>query len=150
MAQLPLGLSVHDSVEAPRQERLRLAPGLLRVLLFAAAAAAASLAWVVTRGDAVNPDAELTRVLQFMTLAKVMIGAGVLWLVSIRFRYSIAPNMALGYIAGGAIMAAGPGAMWTTAHIILGSLLFYAGLAVIAVFGTIDGGFRFLPGGRRA
>jgi hypothetical protein len=46
-------------------------------------------------------------------------------------------------------MAAGPGAMWTTAHIILGSLLFYAGLAAMAVLGTIDGGARFRPGSRR-
>lgn len=143
MAELPIGLSAGDSGMLPRAARMRLAPASLRALLIAGVAASASVAWFVTRGDAVSPDAELTRVLQFMTLAKGMLGAGALWLVSVRFHYPIAPRLAFGYIAAGAIMAAGPGAMWTTAHIILGSLLFYAGLAAMAALGSIDGGARF-------
>jgi hypothetical protein len=129
---------------------MRLAPATLRILLIGAAAVSALLAWFVTRGDAAIPDAELIRVLQFMTLAKGVIGFGALWLVSMRFRYTIAPNLAFGYICGGAVMAAGPGAMWTTAHIILGSLLFYAGLAMLVVLGSIDGGARFSLLRRRA
>ena len=143
MAELPIGLAGSDSVVAPHGGRMSLAPSTLRMLLAGGAAVSVLLAWFVTRGGAPTPDAELARVLQFMTLAKGLIGAGALWLVSIRFRYPIAPHLAFGYIAGGAVMAAGPGAMWTTAHIILGSLLFYAGLAAMAVLGSIDGGARF-------
>jgi hypothetical protein len=143
MAELPIGLAVSDHLAAPRRGGMRLAPATLRMLLAGGAVASALLAWFVTRGDMGTPDAELARVLQFMTLAKGLIGAGALWLVSIRFRYAIAPHLAYGYISAGAVMAAGPGAMWTTAHIILGSLLFYAGLAGMAVLGSIDGGARW-------
>jgi hypothetical protein len=140
MAGLPIGFAGSNGAAAVRGGGRRLAPATLRMLLAGAAMAAALLAWFMTRGDAAIQDAELIRVLQFMTLDKIMIGFGALWLVSIRFRYAIAPHLAFAYIAAGAVMAAGPGAMWTTAHIILGSLLFYAGLAALAVLGSIDGG----------
>ena len=129
-----------------RNRRLFLTPASLRVVLIAAAAAATGLAWFVTRDDLpANPDAELIRVLQFMTLAKGLIGAGALWMLSIRFRYPIAPRHAFAYIAGAAIMASGPGAMWTTAHIILGSVLFYAGLGVIVMLALTDGSAKWKP-----
>jgi hypothetical protein len=150
MAELPIDLSAFNTAVAPYEARTPLAPASLRMLLIGGVAASAWLAWFITRGDVPNPDAELTRVLQFMTLAKGLIGAGALWLLSMRFRYPIATCLAFGYIAGGAIMAAGPGAMWTTAHIILGSLLFYAGLATMAVLGSIDRSVCFGTGGRRA
>jgi len=150
MAELPVGLSGSNSALGLPGARMRLAPATLRLLLIAAAAVSASLAWFVTRGDATTPDAELTRVLQVMTLAKGLIGIGALWLVSLRFRYPISQHLAFGYISAGAVMAAGPGAMWTTAHIILGSLSFYAGLAAMVVFGSIDGGARSRLAGRRS
>jgi hypothetical protein len=105
------------------------------------------LAWFATRNEiGANTDAELTRVLQFMTLTKGLIGAGALWMVSLRFRHPIALRRAFGYIAGAAIMASGPGAMWSTAHIILGSLLFYGGVAVLVALGWIDGRGAWRPG----
>nr|WP_294501299.1 hypothetical protein [uncultured Rhodopila sp.] len=138
MGQQPIGLLTRD-LPKPYGIGVRLTPAWLRSMLIAAVAASALLAWFVTRGDPANPDAELVRVLQFMTVAKGLIGFGVLWLVSIRFRYLVAPRLAFGYIAGSAIMASGPGAMWTTAHIVLGSLLFYAGIGVLLTLGWADG-----------
>ena len=140
MAQVSVGLAAPNDAAAPRTSRLQLAPASLRLLLLAAAAASAGLAWFITRNEiGVNTDVELTRVLQFMTLTKGLLGAGALWLVSLRFRYPIAPRPAFGYIAGAAIMASGPGAMWSTAHIILGSLLFYGGVAMLVALGWIEG-----------
>ncbi len=118
-------------------------------MLFSAVAASALLAWLVTRGDPAIPDAELVRVLQFLTLTKGIIGAGALWMVSIRLRYEITLQRALGYIAGSAVMASGPGAMWTTAHIIAGSLLFYAGIGALLTLGWLDGGSKWRLGRRR-
>jgi len=141
MSRVSLGLSAPREAALPQPRRLRIAPASLRIGLVATAVASAALAWFVTRHQAMaNPDVELMHVLQFMTLAKVLIGAVALWLVSVRFGYPIAPRLGFGYIAGAAIMASGPGAMWTTAHIILGSLLFYAGLGALVLIGWTDGG----------
>lgn len=140
MSQISIGVSASNELAASPQRRASVAPASLRFGLIAAAVASAALAWFVTRHHATNPDAELTHVLQFMTLAKGMIGAVALWLVSIRFGYPITPRLASGYIVGAAIMASGPGAMWTTAHIILGSILFYAGLGALLLIGWTDGG----------
>jgi hypothetical protein len=140
MAQVSVDIAGPDDAVGRVASRFRLSPAILRLLLIAAATASSALAWLVTRNDlGMDPDVELMRVLQFMTAAKALIGAGALWMVSIRFRYPIALGRAFGYIAGAAIMASGPGAMWSTAHIILGSLLFYGGLSVLAAIGWIDG-----------
>jgi hypothetical protein len=126
----------------------------LRALLVVAAIASTLLAAVIAgfRTPA-GAEAELVRVLQFLTLVKALLGAGALWLVGLRFGFPITPGRAIGYIAGAAIMASGPGAMWSTAHVILGSALFYAGVGVMLVIAWRDGGARWRfgsarPGGR--
>jgi hypothetical protein len=150
MAEVSIGVSAPGSAADTRGKRFLLTPGSLRLVLVAAVAASAWLAWFATRNDLpARPDLELIRVLQFMTAAKGLIGAAALWMVSIRFRYPITMRVAAGYVAGAAIMASGPGAMWTTAHVIAGSLLFYTGLGALLLLGWVDGGakWRF---GRRA
>ncbi len=151
MTGVSIGVSAPGAAEEYRETRSPLKPASLRLVLIAAAAASAGLAWFVTgHGSPPGADAELTRVLQFMTLAKGLIGAGALWMVSIRFRYPITLRQAAGYIAGAAIMASGPGAMWTTAHIIIGSLLFYAGLGSLLALGWLEGSTNWRFRGRGA
>jgi hypothetical protein len=70
MDQVSVSALAPDVTIPARNRRLFLTPASLRVVLIAAAAAATGLAWFVTRDDLpANPDAELIRVLQFMTLA---------------------------------------------------------------------------------
>ncbi len=94
-------------------------------------------------------DAELTWLLHFMTALKCLLGAGALWLVCLRFRFAISWPLASAYIAGGMVMAAGPGVMWNIAHIGLGALLFYGGLASLFIVARIDEGARWGFGKRQ-
>jgi hypothetical protein len=64
----------------------------------------------------------------------------VVWLIDWRFRFPIKPRLAAGYIAGAAVMAAGPGVIWDMAHIGLGALLVHGAGAVLLVLFCRDPG----------
>ena len=155
MALMSISFSDRDALTARPQSRRHLPPLSLRVLLFIAAIATTGLAYWFTRNQAAshsvaNAGADLTRVLRFMVLLKGMLAIGMLGLVSLRFRFAIAPGLAFAYTAGSAVMAAGPGVMWNMADIGLGALLFYAGLAALFVLARIDEGARWRFGRHHA
>jgi hypothetical protein len=124
---------------------LRLSRAWLRTLLIGGAALGAAAGFLAT-GEAASLRAvhaagpELTRLLRLMALVKVMLGVGALFAVHVRFRFPVAGRLALGYIAAGTVMAAGPGLIWGMAHVALGALLLHGGLASMLALGWVDGG----------
>ena len=124
-------------VRTPRPSlRLALAAALL---LGAAAGYLATPAPLAAQAVA-EAGAELTRLLRLMTLLKVMMLAGALWLVDWRLRFPIRAPLALGYVGGVAAMAAGPGLIWSMAHVALGAALLHGGFALLLVLFWRDPG----------
>jgi hypothetical protein len=133
---------------AEHRARLSPSPATLRTALIGAAILCAALGYALTLGAAAEQAArtagpELTRLLRMMAVLKCLLGAGALFLVSLRFRFPIARPLAAAYIAAGAVMAAGPGVIWNMAHIWLGTALLHGGLAALFCLGWADGGTRW-------
>jgi hypothetical protein len=142
------GSSAVATTAAPAQVRrgaTRLGPRWLRTLLIVAAALGAVAGLLVT-GEAATLRAvqaagpELTRLLRLMALVKILLGAGALFAIAVRFRFPIARPLALGYVTAGGVMAAGPGLIWGMAHVGLGALLLHGGLAALLALAWADGG----------
>ena len=111
--------------------RLVLAAAVLAggVVGFAATQEASAAAAIADAG------AELTRLLRAMAGLKVLLAAGVVWLIDWRLRYPISPRLAAGYVIGAAVMATGPGLIWNMAHVALGAVLLHgAGAALLVLF----------------
>ena len=144
--RLSVGLTVGTGQIAARPVALTAARW--RMLLLALAAASAVIGFGVTAGAealraVTDAGPELVRLLRLMTVLKSVLGLGALALVSLRFRFPVEPRTAFGYLAGGALMAAGPGVMWNMAHIGWGALLFHSGLAVLFILAWMDGGTKW-------
>lgn len=128
------------SDSAPLASRYRLA-------LIAAVVLAAALGYGATP-DAASAQAvlaagpELTRLLRLMAVIKLALAAAALGLVGWRLRFPVSPGMAWAYVAGCASMAAGPGLIWTMAHVVPGAVLLHGGLAVVLMLGWVDDGLR--------
>ena len=117
----------------------------MRVVLAAAVLAGGVIGFAATQeataADAVaNAGAELTRLLRAMAALKVLLAAGVVWLIDWRLRYPINPRLAAAYVIGAAVMATGPGLIWDMAHVALGALLLHGAGAMLLVLFCRDPG----------
>jgi hypothetical protein len=95
-------------------------------------------------GESAGFETHLILLIRFMALIKLGVAIGAALLVWWRLGRSPSPCMAAGYTAGTMLMAGGPALMWHMNHIILGSVLFYAGLVLIVIFARGDGARRLL------
>jgi hypothetical protein len=110
----------------------------LRLALLAAATIGAAIGLAATL-DPGSPQAvadagaELTRLLRAMAAIKLVLAAGVVWLIDWRLRFPVSPHRAAAYIAATAIMATGPGLIWAMSHIVLGAALLHGASATLLV-----------------
>jgi len=133
--------AVHKAALARIERR----PLSLRLALLAAVMVGAAMGFAVTSAPAASQavsdaGAELTRLLRAMALIKVVLAAGVVWLIAWRLRFPVNPLLAAGYIAGAAVMAIGPGLIWDMAHVALGALLLHGAGALLLVLFWRDPG----------
>ena len=95
-------------------------------------------------------DVDLARLLRFMALIKAalaVLAGGLVWW---RLRLAASPRLATAYIGALALMAAGPGLIWSMTHMIAGAILFHAGLLAFLALGWTDGAGplpKLLPAG---
>lgn len=96
---------------------------------------------------------ELTRLLRAMAGLKMLLAAGAMAGVYWRLGSTVNAGRMVGYAAAGAAMAAGPGLIWTMAHVGAGALLLHGGLfgAVILLWRDPAAGAMLAEtiGGRR-
>ena len=83
-------------------------------------------------------DADLARLLRFMALIKAALAVLAVGLVYWRLRHPASPRLATAYVGALALMAAGPGLIWSMTHIIAGAVLFHAGLLGFLALGWTD------------
>jgi hypothetical protein len=136
-----MGQTTH-SLALPRIEARRTS---LRLALVAAVTLGAVAGFAATSAPAAfqavgDAGAELTRLLRAMAVIKVVLAAGVVWLIDWRLRFPINPRLAAGYIAGAAVMATGPGLIWDMAHVALGAMLLHGAGAVLLLLFWRDPG----------
>ncbi|MDQ2802819.1 MAG: hypothetical protein M3Y41_09090, partial [Pseudomonadota bacterium] len=76
----------------------------------------------------------------FMAVFKAALAAGAVWLVWWRSGYPVTLRLAMSYITACFLMAAGPGLVWSMAHVALGAVLVHAGLALLLAACWFDRG----------
>ena len=123
-------------------------PALIAAVLLAAVAAFA-LGHEPAAHNAAPADADLARLLRFMAVIKAGMAVMASWLVDWRLRFAAPPRLATAYIAALALMVAGPGLIWSMTHIIVGAVLFHAGLLLLLALGWADGTGPVPAPGRR-
>ena len=74
-----------------------------------------------------------------MAIVKAALAAGAVALVWWRSAYPASRRAMLAYVAACLLMAAAPGLIWSMAHVILGAVLFHAGLALLLLVCWTDG-----------
>jgi hypothetical protein len=133
--------AVHHTALAGRKAwRIPLRPVLAVAVLAGAVAGFAATGGPAASQAVADAGAELTRLLRAMAVIKVVLAAGVVWLVDWRLRFPIHPGLAAGYVAGVAVMAAGPALIWDMAHVALGAILLHGAGAVLLVLFWRDPG----------
>ena len=83
---------------------------------------------------------ELVRLLRGMALLKLALVAGAAWFAGWRLRFPARPPLAAAYVASLGVMAAGPGLIWSMAHVVLGAALLHISLAILLVLFWRDPG----------
>lgn len=111
---------------------LAMAVVLAAVTAFAVGQDAASAQAVQAAGP------ELTRVLRFMAAVKAILALAASWLAWWRLGYPATPRLAVACIAACALMAAGPGLIWSMEHAALGAVMVHAGLLLMLILGWAD------------
>ena len=115
------------------------------VLLYAGVAVAGTAGFVAgraTAGDASGMEWQLAVLLRFMAAVKGLMVLGALGLTQWRVRAPASGALALAYGAALALMAAGPGLIWSLSHIAVGAAAFHAGLLLYLVLAWRDGAVR--------
>lgn len=116
-----------------------------RTVLVAAVAGAVLAGFAVAGWGADAPrmaDGELTHLLRMMAVLKLVLALGAAFLVDWRLRQPVGPRAVAAYVAGAGMMAAGPGLIWGLAHLVLGAVLFHAGVAMLLVLACKDENLR--------
>jgi len=123
------------SEAARREARISAAP------LVWGTAAAAGLAGLVVGLLAKPPymDAELVPLLRFMALIKAGMALGAAALTQWRLRREAGVWVAGALVGSTALMMGAPGLIWALTHVVLGAVLFHAGLVVFLVAAARDG-----------
>jgi hypothetical protein len=98
---------------------------------------------VLSRPDA--SDAALITLLRFMALLKATMAFGALALSCWRLGQSASPRIILSYAVATALMACGPGLIWSMGTVVYGALLFHAGLFPFVILALRDDATWPLP-----
>jgi hypothetical protein len=144
----PEAASASQSVRQPPAEKARVSPALL---VWGIAGAAGFLGLLLgLQSPPPRMDAELVPLLRFMAVLKVGMAAGAAALVQWRLQGDAGPGLRWSLLGATALMMAAPGLIWQLNHIVLGALLFHAGLVVFLVAAARDGfGIRVKKLGER-
>ncbi len=116
---------------AQRPSQAALSPRLARLCLLLVIAAAFAAGFLLTAAPApiTAADADLARLLRAMTGLKALMAAAVSAAVLWRLASPVSPGWLLAYAAALAAAWAGPGLIWTMAHVGAGALLLHGGMA---------------------
>ena len=134
-----------QTIHIPVLARTKAGWPVMRLALLAAVMVGALAGFAATRQPAMtqavaDAGADLTRLLRAMALIKIVLAAAVVFLIDWRLRFPINLYRATAYIAGAAVMAAGPGMIWGMAHIVLGALLLHGAGATLLLLFCLDPG----------
>ena len=111
-----------------------MARGLFVLLIVAAAAlGVVSTDAVTAQAAAAEAGEDLTRLLRLMMLIKAALVAVAVSAAFWRLGWPVSPVRFGTYALAGTAMVAGPGLIWSMAHVGLGALLMHAGLAATVV-----------------
>lgn len=102
---------------------------------------AALVVGFAVRAGPAPADAELARLLQFMAVVKGAMSVGLGAVIAWRFAHPVSKGFALAYLIAGVMLFASPGIIWQQ-HVVLGAVLFHAGLVLVFVAGWRDGAAR--------
>lgn len=108
------------------------------------AVALAAVAGIVAGQDAASAHAvqvagpDLTRLLRLMAAVKAAMALGATWLAWWRLGYPASLRVAAACIVACALMAAGPGLIWSMTHVALGAVLVHAGLLLMLILSWAD------------
>ncbi len=121
-------------------DRLQTARGVVwrRRLLLTLVVVGLAGGWLATpaalvAGAAADAGPQLTTLLRGMAAMKALAAAGLVAAVIWRLSVPISRGRYLGYVAGCAGMAVGPGLIWNLVHLRFGALLLHAGLLVTVI-----------------
>ncbi len=106
---------------------------LVGITLAAAAAGALATSAPAATHAITDAGADLTRLLRAMAAMKTLAAAALCWTVLWRLALPASASRLAAYALACAAMAAGPGLIWSMAHVKLGALFLHAGLLVTVV-----------------
>ena len=117
-----------------------LAPGLARGLMLTILIGAAATGLWATSAEAARraaalAGADLTHLLRFMAVLKGAMAFGAAAALLWRLKAAVPPIRFAAYAGAASCMVAGPGLMWSMAHVGLGALLLHGGL--VATLGLL-------------
>jgi hypothetical protein len=133
----PEAASASQSVRQLPALKAQVSPGLL---VWGIAGAAGFLGLLIGLQSQHPPmDAELVPLLRFMAVIKGAMAVGAAALVQWRLQGEAGAVLKWSLLGALALMMVAPGVIWGLNHIVLGALLFHAGLVVFLVAAARDG-----------
>lgn len=123
---------------SPTEAGATLSPNVARGLFVFVVCAAATVGVMSTdaataHAATADAGADLTRLLRLMTLIKAALAAAAVGAAVWRLGWPVSSVRLAFYALAGAATAAGPGLIWSMAHVGLGALLLHAGLVATVV-----------------
>jgi len=133
----PEAASASQSVRPVPSARAGLSPALL---VWGIGGAAGLVGLLIALRSAAPPmDAQLVPLLRFMAVIKGAMAVGAAALAQWRLQGEAGPWLKWSLLGATALMMVAPGVIWGLNHIVLGALLFHAGLVVFLVAAARDG-----------
>ena len=131
------------SLQSRRSASLLVSPGLARSVMLAVMVGAAAAGLLATSAEASRDAAaaaglDLTHLLRFMAALKGAMALGAAAALLWRLSTVVPPLRFSAYAGAAACMMAGPGLMWSMAHVGLGALLLHGGLAATVMLLWFD------------
>ena len=137
MTDVPFSHAMTPSV-ALRDRQRWLSPRLSRITMALIVIGAVGLSFAlvdapVTSRAVANAGSDLTRLLRFMAVIKGVFALAAVGAVLWRLGSDVSLGRFATYGACCAVMAAGPGLIWSMAHVGLGALLLHGGLVALLI-----------------
>ena len=146
MSQAILSATTNRAVPRPLSPRLLLAAAVV----FGAGAGFYATPHSVSAPAIAAAGPELVRLLRAMAVLKLLVVAGAAVFADWRLRFPARPGLVAGYIGSLAVMATGPGLIWSMAHVVLGAVLLHGAFATMLVlFWRDPGSPAMLPARKR-
>ena len=137
MTDVPFSYATTPSLTLRDRQRW-LTPRLSRIAMALVVLGAVGLSFALVDASATsravaNAGSELTRLLRFMAVIKGLFALGAVGAVLWRLGSDVSLPRFVTYGACCAAMVAGPGLIWSMAHVGLGALLLHGGLVAVLV-----------------